>query len=160
MEETLKALAAKLIELSDAVKPLLVSKDAPAIEIVELWKAAGTAYTGHWTFYVLGTTAILGFVFSEKFVQIPTEVRKALLALFALFLAASFVSVVQNLLPYNAATKYLRSWIGKTNTDISDSIYITYPWVVVLLHLAVDACAIRIVWLRANQPTIEVATRS
>ena len=154
MEQAINALVAQLSELIATLKPLVEAKQAPSAEVVELWKAAGSAYSGHWTFYVLGTSAVLGFVFSDKFLHIPSQARKALLALFALFLLASFVSIIQNLLPYNAASKYLRAWIRHDNPKIAESIYITWCWVVVALHLAVDACALRIVWVRANQPTL------
>ena len=148
MADPLQTIADKLVEFSSAAKA------APSTEVVELWKAAATAYAGHWTFYVLGTSAVLGFAFSDKFLQIPTTVRRALFVLFALFLTASFFSVIQNLLPYNAATEYLRSHLRLSNPEIAKSIYITCPSIVVLLHLAVDACAVRIVWLRVNQPTV------
>jgi DMSO reductase anchor subunit len=154
MERLLSDFLAQLAELVATLKPLAAAKQAPAAEVVELWKAAGSAYSGHWTFYVLGTSAVLGFVFSDKFLHIPSQARKALLALFTLFLLASFVSIIQNLLPYNAASEYLRAWIKRDNPAIADSIYITWCWVVVALHLAVDACALRIVWVRANQPTL------
>ena len=167
MDVTL-ALPPEGIELILAVKEMLSRSPNPNSEILELWKGVGTAYSGLWTFYVVGASATLGYVFSDKFVKIAHPAKIALFALFAVFALANLVSVLQNLMVYNAATNHvvasLKSIASQpasasasarsagTIQAIADSFCVTPWWIVLPLHLAVDACILRIVCLRARAP--------
>lgn len=156
MEQALVSLISSLTALLERLEPLLEKFENPdgsevaLARAVEIWKSTATAYAGLWTLYVVGASAVLGFAFSDKFVELSERVRKALFGLFFIFALASLVSIIQNLMVYNAATEQIRYLIAESNPAISSSISITSLCVAIPLHIAVDGCVGYILLARAK----------
>ena len=130
--------AAPLDAASAAGKALIEA--ATLGRAMEVWKATATAYSGLWSFYVVGASAVLGFSISDKYAELPKSVRLVLLLLFAVFAVASWFSVWRSLEIYNAATIQISGLLAESNSAISKAMWITDTCLVGLLHITVDCC--------------------
>ena len=156
-------LATKTEQVLGQLQPLvakLANPDTAMNNAMEVWKNTSTLYSGLWSFYVVGASAVLGFALSDKYAKLPESVRRALLFLFAIFAAASLASIWRSLEIYNAATEQLRAGMASTNGSIAAEMWTTEVCLVIFLHVAVDGCVGFILHKRLKAtPTEEVDKR-
>lgn len=121
---------------------------ADIVQILDVWKFVSGQNNTLWTYFITVTTAVVGFSFSEKFPSMSAQAKGALLVALVVFLASNAVSLYENVIVYNAAIVELakqRTRLG----SISDAIGTIPLYLVLGMHLLLDASAFAIVWHRA-----------
>lgn len=116
--------------------------------IISFWQTSGQAHNTLWTFFIVVTSAVVGFTFSETYHKLPKYAQLSLFIILFFFLLSNFVSILNNLKIYNASIEQLKALKIPTSPHLLKVIKATSEmpgWRVLGLRGILDFCILIIV---------------